>query len=129
MIMSEDFYGGQNSQRSDRNKKQTEGLIAKFELQPGFNKITQTDIGDRTRRVTLNICGHGMLQVETIEASIYITKETLGNPSRIDLIDVAQITKFRPYIRSPISMDPDEIIVVETTSGKLISRVDGYKLI
>jgi len=126
--MGEDFYGRNIRQRSDKAQKQTEGLVAKCLLKQGFNKVTVPDAGGRSKRVTINICAYGISANNPVEIMVYITNDTLGDPQVADLIDVAQVTRYGPYVRSPVSMNADEIIVVYSPSDNLVARIEGYQL-
>ena len=127
--MGEDFYGGTIRQRSDRAKQQTEGLVAKCVLKQGFNKVTSPDVGGRSKRITINVCGYDIPANYPVEIMVYITKDTIGDPQVVDLIDTAQVTRYGPYMRSPVSMNSDEIIVIYSPSSNLVARVEGYQLL
>lgn len=127
--MSENFYGGNIRQRSDKARQQTEGLIAKCVLKQGFNKVTLPDAGGRSKRVTISVCGYEILANYPVEIMVYITKDAIGDPQIVDLIDTAQVTRYGPYVRSPVSMSSDEIIVIYSPSSNLVARIEGYQLL
>ena len=127
--MSEDFYGGNIRTSRDRAKKPTEGLIAKRVLEVGFNRMTEPDEGQRSGRFTLGICNTAADSSVVDEVMVYVTKSLHSNPTNVDLIDIGQVSRHRPYIRSPISVDYDECVVIYATSPTLVARIDGYRLL